>query len=65
MISLTIVACHDIFQRLAVERGMLTAEYQEHSAVVRMSAKDMHTLGIEDKAVVKLSNSIGSIVVRA
>ena len=65
MISLTIVACHDIFQRLAMEQGILTAGYQEHSAVVRMSAEDMHALGVEDGAVVKMSNSTGSIVVQA
>ena len=65
MISLIIIACHDVFQRLAAQRGILTDEYQKHSAVVSMSIKDMKALGITDGTAVKLSNSIGSIVLQA
>jgi formylmethanofuran dehydrogenase subunit D len=65
MISLTIVACHDVFQRLAAQRGILTREYQEHSATVSMSAEDMKALGIGNGAAVKLSNDVGSVILRA
>lgn len=66
MISLTIVTCHDVFQRVAAQRGgVFTQEYQERSAVVLMSTKDMNALGIEDGATVKLSSKIGSVVVQS
>lgn len=66
MMPLTIITCHDVFQRVAAQRGgFLSQEYQEYSAVVLMSPKDAKALGIEEGATVKLSNRLGSIVVPA
>ena len=65
MISLAIVTFHDVFQRVAAERGVLTKGYQEHSALVLMSAEDMNALGIKDGATVKVSSSVSSVVLQA
>ena len=64
-ITLTVISCHDTFQQSARQRGSLTAEYQQRSAIMQMSPQDMHSLGIEDKAVVKLTSSAGSVTVQA
>ena len=64
-ISLTIITYRDSFQWVAKEKEGLNAGYQQISTRLQISPRDKATLGISDNARVKLSNSMGTIVVQA
>lgn len=64
-IPLIIVTYRDVFQWVAKQKGVMGSDYQDRSAIVRMSSSDLKALGIGDGATVKLRNAFADVVVRA
>lgn len=64
-ISLVIVTYRDVFQWVAKHKGISNSDYQDRSAIVRMSASDLKALGIVNDAPVRLRTPLAEIVVRA
>ena len=64
-IPLLIIAYHDAFLWAAKQKNGLDDEYQQRSAVVKISSDVLKLLGLGVNAPIKLKSTAGSIVVRA
>lgn len=64
-IALVVVTYRDVFQWAARHTGESADDFQERSAIVRLSPEDMRALGTAPGRAVKLRSRAGEVVVRA
>ncbi|MBI2958262.1 MAG: hypothetical protein HYY32_05400 [Chloroflexi bacterium] len=64
-LPLVIVTYREIYAWIARLDKNEEAMFEKYSAVVRLSEADMKAIGVNRGAKVKLSNEVGSVVVRA
>jgi len=64
-ITLVVVTYRDVFQWAAKHQGESADDFQERSAIVKLSPEDMRALGTTSGRAVKLRSRAGEVVVRA
>ena len=64
-ITLVIVTYRDVFQWAAKHKGGSADDFQERSALVKLSPEDLQALGMAPGRAVKLKSRSGEVVVRA